>query len=69
MDAHSEGMNTTLLHDDWVENHQMCLNHLICLMNNLDPTTSDQGKSQKVSNGLIFLLQVSKANLVPSEMG
>ena len=37
-------------------------------MNNLNPTTSDQGKTYKVSNGLIFLLQVSKENLVPSEM-
>ena len=57
-------MNTTLLSNDQVPNHQLCLNCLICLMNNPDPTTSDLGKINKVSNGLRFLLQMYKESLI-----
>ena len=47
MDMNSEGMNTTS-HDDQVPNQKLCLNQLICLMNNLGPTTSDLGKISSV---------------------
>ena len=61
MDVNLGEMNTTLHSNDQVPNHQLCLN---CLMNNLNPTTSDQGKIYKVSNGLISLPQVCKENLI-----